>query len=310
MFAIINVILPVFALMMFGYLAVRLKLFPQEGTKYLITFVNSFATPCLLFHSMLTVDFRSAFNLSIIAPFYAGALFSLLAGSLVSLYLFKNRPGESVAAGFSATFANTVLVGLPIIQRAYGSDAMPIVLSIIGLHGATLLTVGMLTMELVRRDGAPLGKTLVVAAKRILSNPLIWGIAAGLTGNFLGLTLVEPADAFFSTMGSAVVPVALFSIGGALNEYKLSESWLQALAMSAFKLIVHPVIAYVLMVVVLKVPLDIARYGILLAAMPSGINAYVFATYYNRAIPVATNVVLISTVGSALTLSIWLLILG
>ena len=80
--------------------------------------------------------------------------------------------------------------------------------------------------------------------------------------------------------------------------------------MSTLKLIVHPTIAWVLMVPVLHVDPDIARYGVLLAAMPTGINAYVFATYYNRAVNVATNTVLISTVASIVSVSLWLYLLS
>lgn len=196
------------------------------------------------------------------------------------------------------------------MQRAYGVDALPVVLSIIGLHGAILLTSGMVTIELMRRDGASLGKTLLVAGKRVGSNPLIWGIAAGLIGYFSGLTLIEPADAFFRMMAQAVVPAALFGIGGALNEFKLSENWKQALIASIIKLIVHPAIAYVLMIWVLHVPMEIARYGILLSAMPAGVNVYVFATYYNRGVSVAANAILIGTVASAVTVSGWLYILS
>src|SRR5690606_19706978 len=118
-----------------------------------------------------------------------------------------------------------------------------------------------------------------------------------------------PADAFFSMMASAVVPAALFGIGGALNEFKLSDNWKQALIASAIKLVVHPAIAYVLMIWVLQVPMEIARYGILLSAMPAGINVYVFATYYNRGVSVAANTILIATICSAVTISAWLLIL-
>jgi predicted permease len=64
------------------------------------------------------------------------------------------------------------------------------------------------------------------------------------------------------------------------------------------------------MVWVLRVPLDYARYGILLAAMPAGINVYVFATYYDRAVNVAANVILITTVGAILTVPFWLFVLG
>ena len=310
MLAILTVIAPIFALMAFGYGAVRFRLFPADGIKGLIAFVNNFATPCLLFHSLLTSDFRSAFNIGIIGPYYLGAFVCFALGIILARRVFRNRPGESVSVGFSGTFTNTVLVGLPIMTRAYGGDSLPVVLSIIGLHGAILLTVGMLTMELMRRDGQPLGKTLLSAGKRIGSNPLIWGIAAGMIGYFSGLKLIEPADAFFSMMSQAVVPAALFGIGGALTEFKLSENWQQALVASIIKLIVHPAIAYVLMIWVLQVPMEIARYGILLSAMPAGVNIYIFATMYNRGVSVAANTILIATVASAATISMWLLILG
>ena len=310
MLGIINVILPIFALMALGYGAVRFRLFPAEGIKSLIAFVNNFATPCLLFHSLVTSDFRAAFNLSIIGPYYVGAIVCFALGIIIARKVFGNTPGEAVSVGFSGTFTNTVLVGLPIMTRAYGQDALATTLSIIGLHGAILLTVGMVTMELMRRDGASLGKTLLTAVRRVGSNPLIWGIAAGMIGYFSGLQLIEPAEAFLTMMSSAVVPAALFGIGGALNEFKLSDNWKQALVASLIKLIVHPAIAYVLMIWVLHVPMDIARYGILLSAMPAGVNVYVFATYYNRGVSVAANTILIATVASAATISIWLLILG
>jgi len=309
MLAIITVIAPIFALMAFGYGAVRFRLFPAEGIKSLIAFVNNFATPCLLFHSLLTSDLRSAFNLAIIGPFYIGALICFVLGIVIAIKFFGNTPGVGVSVGFSGTFTNTVLVGLPIMTRAYGPESLPVTLSIIGLHGAILLTIGMITMELVRRDGQPLGKTLFVAARRVLSNPLIWGIIAGMIGYFSGLQLIEPAEAFFVMMSSAVIPAALFGIGGALNEYKLSDNWRQALVASFIKLIVHPALAYVMMIWILHVPMEIARYGILLSAMPAGVNVYIFATYYNRAASVAANNILIATIASAVTISAWLLIL-
>lgn len=310
MLAILTVIAPIFALMGLGFGAVRLRLFPAEGIKSLIAFVNNFATPCLLFHSLVTSDFSSAFNIGIIGPYYVGALACFVLGIVIALKVFRNTPGEAVAAGFSGMFTNTVLIGLPIIQRAYGADALPVVLSIIGVHGAILLTTGMVTMELMRRDGQSLGKTLLVALKRVASNPLIWGIAAGLLGYFSGLKLIEPAEAFFVMMSSAVVPAALFGIGGALNEFKLSENWRQAMVASIIKLIVHPAIAYVLMIWVLHVPMEIARYGILLSAMPAGVNVYIFATYYNRGASVAANTILIATIASAATISMWLYLLS
>jgi malonate transporter len=310
MLEILNVIIPVFAILALGYLAVRFELYPAEGVRGLVAFVNNFLTPCLLFQSMLHADFSTAFNWHVIIPFYAGSLFSFVAGAIIAARFFKNRPGESVSSGFSAMFTNTVLIGIPILQRAYGDAALQVAFSIIAFHASVLITIGMLTMELVRRDGAPLHQALGVAAIRIASNPLLWGVTLGVIANLLDMTLLEPVEAFFTMMSAAVVPVALFGLGGALNEYRLADNWSQALAMSILKLIVQPLIAWVLMVPVFHVSHDVARYGVLLAAMPAGINAYVFATYYNRGVNVATNTILISTVASVLTVSAWLYVLN
>jgi malonate transporter len=310
MFAIINVVLPVFAIMALGYLAVRFRLFPSEGVRGLVLFVNNFATPCLLFWAMATSDFSSVFNWGIIGAFYAGALSVFILGIFIAAKIFKNRPGESVASGFAAFFSNTVLIGIPVMQRAYGEDALITAFSIIAFHASALITLAMLTMELVRRDGAPLHKALWTAFLRIISNPLLWGIVLGALANAMQVTLVEPVEAFITMMAAAVAPAALFGLGGALNEYKLSDNWAQALSLSLLKLIVHPLIAWVLLTYVLSVPHELARYGVLLAAMPTGINAYVFATYYNRGVSVAANTVLITTVLSVVTVSGWLLILG
>src|SRR4051812_38600647 len=113
MLQILTVVAPVFAIIALGYLAVRFRFFPAEGTKALVAFVNNFATPCLLCEAMLTSDFSKTFNWAIIVPFYIGALILLLVASLTAHRMFKQRPGEAVASGFSATYTNTVLIGIP-----------------------------------------------------------------------------------------------------------------------------------------------------------------------------------------------------
>jgi predicted permease len=310
MLSILYVVLPVFALIVLGNLAVRFRLFPSEGVRGLVQFVNNFATPCLLFNAMATADFDTTFNWGVILPFYAGALAAFVIGALLASRLFKNRPGESVSSGFSAMFTNTVLLGIPILQRAYGDQALAVAFTIIAFHASVLITLAMLVMELVRRDGAPLHRALGTALVRIVSNPLLWGIVLGVAANLGNIELVEPVQAFVAMMAAAVTPVALFGLGGALNEYRLVDNWQQALTMAALKLVLQPLIAWTLMVPILNVDHEFARYGVLLAAMPSGINAYVFATYYNRGVNVATNTVLISTVLSVVTVSIWLYVLG
>jgi len=310
MLSVLNVVAPVFALVIAGFLAVRFKLYPAIGVRGLLAFVNNFATPCLLFRAALSVDFQSVFNPQIIIGFYAGALVAFAIGIFLSRTLFSDSPGEAAASGFGAMYSNCVLLGIPIIQRAFGEAALPTIYSILSLHAPLLMTLALLVIELTRRDGTSLGGALVKAGQRIVTNPLLIGLGLGLIGNVAGLKLIEVADAFTLMMAQAVVPVALFGLGGALNEYKLRENWTQALAMSGLKLFVQPAIAWVLLVPIFHVEHEIARYAVVLAAMPTGINAYIFATNYNRSVDVAANTVLIATGLSVLSISMWLYIMS
>ncbi len=79
--------------------------------------------------------------------------------------------------------------------------------------------------------------------------------------------------------------------------------------MALIKNLLHPALAYLMLVPLLGVPIEVARIVVLLAAMPTGINAYIFSTYYNRGTDVAATTVLIGTMLSMLTLSFWLWVL-
>ncbi|MGJ8527870.1 AEC family transporter [Maritalea sp.] len=306
MYFVIDVIAPVFVIVLIGYMAVKLNIFPSGGISALIAFTNNFAAPMLLFRAMLTLDFATALDPKIIAPFYIAGISGFVLGIFLARVVFKYQPGQSVAVGFSALFTNTVLLGIPIIQRAYGVEALPTIFLIIGFHAPTMMTIGMLTMELSRRDGRPLTTAIWDAFKRIVSNPLLIGIACGVTLNLSGLALPKVLDDATNMMVAAVLPTALFGLGAALTQYSLKKAVLPAAAMSAIKTLMHPFLAWVILVPILKVPHEISRAVILLAAMPSGINAYIFATYYNRALDVATSTVLLSTLISIFSISFWL----
>lgn len=310
MLTILVIVAPVFALVTTGYLAVHFKAFPKSGIPGLLAFVNNFAVPILLFRAMLDIDFAAVFNPKMIAGYYVSALFVLAAAILVARAVFRNRPGEAVASAFGAYFSNTVLLGLPIVQRAYGEDALPVMYSIIGFHAPTLMTVSLIVMEISRRDGASPGRVALTAIKRIFRHPLLIGIALGLLGNLFGLTLIEPADAFTRMMSQAVLPAALFGLGGAIHDYRVRDNWVLSATMSFIKLMAMPALVFLVVAVILGVDRDIARIAVITSAMPSGINAYVFATSYNRSVEVAASSILITTALSVLTVSFWLYVLA
>ncbi|MEO1292433.1 MAG: AEC family transporter [Pseudomonadota bacterium] len=309
MLAILQVVLPVFLLIGTGYIAVRAGRFPDAGIDGLVAFVTRFATPCLLFNAMAGLDLGRAFDPGMLIAFYTGAMVAFVTGTVMARIGGK-RPGEAVAIAFACFFSNTVLVGLPIILRAYGEEAAEPVYAIIAFHAPCLYSFGMIAMEVTRRDGTG----AIAAAKRasisVASNALMIGILAGLALNVSGATLPEPVQAVFDMLARATLPAALFAIGAAMTRYRLQAAIGWATLCSAVILVLHPAIAWLLAVYVFDLPTEFARAAVLLAAMPAGLNVYVFAAMYHRAEGIAASTVILSTALSILTVSGWIAVMG
>ena len=113
-----------------------------------MVFTQSFAIPCLLFRALVDLDLGAVFDPRLLLSFYTGALVAFALGVLGARRLFRRRPGEAVAIGFGALFSNSVLLGLPIMERAYGPEALAPTFAIISIHAPFCYLVG------ITADGA------------------------------------------------------------------------------------------------------------------------------------------------------------
>lgn len=310
MLTIFITVLPVFLLISAGYLVVLCRYMPVTAAETLNAFAIKLAVPVLLFNAMVNLDFAAAFSPALLVSFYSGAFFCFTAGTIVALYIFKRRPGESVVVGFSATFSNSLLLGVAVVERFYGGDVTMLVFGILAFHSPSVYTVGIVTMELMRADGQPLLTSLKLAGKSIIRNPLMVGILSGVLVNLSGLTLPEPFMASCQFIANAALPVALVAIGMAMTRYQIREGIGESLTISFLSLIVHPLIAFTLSHWVFDLPLTMVYAATTLAAMPPGMNIYVFAAMYNRAVSTAASAFLIATMLSVLSVSSWLYLLS
>lgn len=309
MLAIFNIVLPVFVIVGAGYVAVRTKVFPENGTDALLVFAVRIATPCLLFKGMYLLEPGDAFEWRMLLSFYTGVVICFLLGVLIARSVGR-RPGEAVAVGFGAAFSNSLMLGLPIVMRAYGEASAGPVFGILALHAPLIYALGIIAMEVSRRDGAG----ALVAIKRVIHNisrnALMIGIALGLAMNFTGAKLPEPIFDAVSLLASAAVPSALFGLGAALTRYRMQDDFGLAAAIAVLGIGLHPLIAWLLSDVVFGLHIDYVRAAVVVASMPAGLNVYIFASMYKRSEGVAASTVLISTGAAIVTVSLWLLFLG
>ena len=307
--ALVDVILPVFLVVAFGYAVVWRGWMSEATIDALMKFTPNFAIPCLLFLAIARLDLGTEVGWRLLTSFYAGAIIGFLAGFLGARLIFGRSAEDAVAVGFIGLFSNSVLLGLPIAERAYGADALGPNYAIIALHSPVCYLIGITAMETVRARGTGIAATLLRTARGVVSNPLVIGIVLGATVNLAGLPLPGALWQALEMIARAALPAALFGLGGVLYQYR-PEGDLRLIAyVCAVSLVLHPAITWSLGSSLQLTDAQM-RGAVITAAMAPGVNAYVFANMYGNARRVAASSVLIGTVVCVLTAWGWMTLVG
>jgi len=306
---LLQVILPVFLVIGFGYLAVWQKWFSDSGVEALMKFTQTFAIPCLLFRAVSTLDLSQTFHFALLGSFYFGAVCGFCLGLFGARFLFKRTWDDSVAIGFCCLFSNSVLLGLPITERAYGTAALTANFAIIAVHAPICYGIGITVMELVRGRGSSAPELLRKVLQAIFKNALVIALGLGFFVNLLGIILPVILTDGLDLLANAALPAALFGLGGVLVRYRPEGDLRVIVYICAISLLVHPSLVWITGRYFDLSETDF-RSAILTAAMAPGINAYIFANMYGTARRVAASAVLISTALTIITASFWLFALG
>lgn len=309
MLNVLEVTVPVFLIIGAGYISVWRGLFNQNQVDGLMEFTQRFAIPCLLFLAVSTLDLAAGFDWRLLASYYSGSLVSFAAGIIGALFWLKRGAEDAVAVGFAAMFANTLLLGLPIAERAFGTESLTPNYAIIAVHAAFCYFTGIATMEAVRAGGSGFVGGMRTVAYSMSHNPLMLGVAAGLVVNLTGLPVPAPVIEALSLFARAALPAALFALGGVLMQYKPEGDARGIILCCGIALILHPAWTWG---AGRLLALDEGQFraAVLTAAMAPGVNAYLFAALHGRAVRISASSVLIGTALSVFTVSGWLLLLG
>ncbi len=306
---ILEAVLPTFGLIALGYGSTRLGILAQSDVRGLVLFAFNFSIPSLLLTSVASLDLAAGIDWRFLGAFYAASLVVYGLGmAWGGVGLGRGLPGQGIF-GMAAAFSNLVLIGVPIVLTTLGPDASLPMLAIIGFHSATFMP---LTVVLLLRGGAAgsLYATLLRSLGEILRNPIILGILIGFLVNVVGVSLPGPVSTGLDFLGAAAIPCALFAVGGSLAAYPLLGGGWSPLLLSSLKLVVHPALVWVVAVPVLGLEGMAVSVAVLMAAMPTAVNVYLFGAAYDTEERIAARTVLFSTAAAAVTIPLVLLALG
>ncbi len=307
-----SALLPVVLLIGIGFVAGRLKLIRGEAVRDLSNLVFLVLVQALLFRTMATAHL-DRLDLRSVALYYvvAGALF-------FALLLLRGPSSRSAVLALAAIFSNTLMIGVPLVQLAYGQAGLVHLFTLISMHALILLTLATVVLELlVAREQAAAGggprrhiaATVAQAVKNAILHPVPLPIIVGFLYSLTGWGLHPVVEHPLKLLGDAFGPVALVLVGVTLAQTAIGSQLKGALGIAALKTVAHPLLmaAAGWALGLSGLPLAVM---VVAAALPVGANVFLFSQRYHKEEELVTASVAVSTVVAVGTISVVMALLG
>ncbi len=287
--------------------AVRLRLLELSAIKGMSDFVFFAAMPSLLFLSITTAPPLRLVDVA--GSFLAGALAVFGLAVILGRRVLGLRLAGASVFGLNSVFGNTVMLGIPIVDAAYGREGVANLLAVVAFHSAFLLPLATILIEAdTGRGNGALG-VIRAAIPGILKNPVIVTMVVALGWRFLGLPVPLGVQRFFSLLGGAGPPLALFCLGASLPKPQGWGDLREVVVSGVLKLALMPAVvgAIAYSVGVTGVAFKVV---VLASAMPTGANAFMLARRFATMAEASASTVVVSTAVAVGTLAVLLGWLG
>lgn len=285
-FAIIGAVIAV------GYLVGRLGILGPHAEFVLGRFAFFVLSPALLFTVLAEADARQLFS-SLLPVSAIAALSCMAVFALVARVVWRRAVPETTIGSLASGYANANNIGLPIAAYVLGDPAFaaPIIL----LQLVILTPIALTILDVTTSGTLSIGRVL----SQPIRNPLIIGSALGLLLSVTGVELPEPVMEPFHLIGAAAVPTVLLLFGMSLHGRRILEPGSgrrDILLAVSLKIVAMPTIAWAIGAFVFGLEGLPLFAVVVLAALPTAQNVFNYAVRFERAVPVARDAVLITTV--------------
>ncbi|MEN9316664.1 MAG: hypothetical protein RIS35_3057 [Pseudomonadota bacterium] len=318
MLRVLEVTLPVFALVFCGFLGQRRGMLPKGVVEGLNAFVFQFALPAMIFRIVAKQPPESFADWRYLGGYLSASLAVYLIARNRTLAARKTRTpadrSRATAFALHTTHGNVGYLGVPLAIELGGGIAAPMILAVMA-DIFVVIALSIALLEIDRRDAGPdarsgAGSLFVTVFSGLARSPLVLSIAAGLAWSLAGPPLPDVADTFTRILGGAAGPCALFAIGASLGDRRVVIDRTVGALVGA-KLLLHPLLAAVALTA-FGCDARMVAAGVLAASLPGASNSFIIASRYGVETREITAALLVGTFAGLATVSlvIWLSGLG
>ena len=298
----LNATIPIFLMMLLGMLFRKLGWMDEVFAVKMNKFVFLVPLPVLLFEQLATVDFSEVWDIKFILFCFVVTAISITISTLISL-LWKDRSikGEFIQATYRSSAA---LLGIAFIQNIYGTVGMAPLMIIGSVPLYNIMAVVVLSVFKPGNnsfDKALVKKTL----KGIVTNPIIIGIVAGFVWSALKLPMPSILHKTVSSIGATATPMGLMSMG-ATFEMKKATSKMKPTLVAVFMKLVGFCAIFLPMAALLGFRNEEMIAILVMLGSATTVSSFVMARNMGHEGTLSSGVIMMTTLLSAFTLTMWL----
>lgn len=308
MSAVFNIVLPVFGVILAGVLSRKTGLLGEDSAEALNKFVFFVALPPLLFLTCAKVPFNEILNWPFVGAYLLGCLLTILICAAGGWLFFAHRELPILTLHtMVGIFSNTVYLGIPLLILAYGAQGATPAIIVTLISNLIFLTLSAILIEIGQSKAAfKSGTAPAAGGLSVLSssfkNPLVIAPLLGALFSWLGIELYVPIENFLDLLAQGAGATALFAMGMSLYGFSISAGAFEVGWMSFLKLVVHPLLTWLVGRFVFGLEDFWLQTAVIIAALPAGSLVFVVAQRYNVFVQRSAAGVVVTTALSVVTL--------
>ena len=303
---VLSVTIPIFAIIGIGYFFKRKEIITEKSVPTLNKLAYYLGLTTLVFTSVIKYDFKEIFNLDIVKTIYLTfAIFIVIV--FFSVYFLKVERKTKGAMAISSFRCNMAFVGIPIIISAFGDIAGAKTSIIIGFMTPVNIIFAIIFLRILGGDGNKISYSQLLLA--FVKDPLLIASVAGILFSYFQIFVPKPIIDLLNMLANLAIPLALVTIGASFKISHIKKNLKLLIPASTLKLIIEPLIAFLIGNYIFKIDGIDTSIIVILFGMPLAVAAYIMGKEYDSDSDFISSSLILSTLGSGLTITFWLFFL-
>lgn len=302
----LNASMPIVLLMIFGYICRKVDLLDDHTTSKLNKFTFKAALPALLFKDLSTADFRAVWDGEMVGFCVIVTILSVAIAVVYSLFhKDKAERGEIIQASYRSSAA---VLGIAFVNNIYGESLMAALMIVGTVPIYNIIAVAVLAATSPDKKGESKKMLFFDTLKGVVSNPIIIGIAVGILWSLIKIPQPAIMSKTVGYMANMATPLSLIALGASFKVEEAKSKVGVTVGICFIKLILFCGIF-------LPIAINMGFRGeklvavlVMLGSATTG-SCFVMVKNFGHKGTITAFAVMLTTICSAFTLTLWLFLL-